>query len=118
MAGGKVGGVRIAGIGAAVPEAVGTVADVEKSFGEEQARRVAKSVGVEQRHISTGGICTSDLCYSAADRLLQELQWRRDSIDAVVFVSATPDYFTPATACLLQRRLQLPKTCAAFDVNH
>jgi 3-oxoacyl-[acyl-carrier-protein] synthase-3 len=118
MAGGKVESVRIVGIGAAVPEAVGTIADIEKAFGEEQARRVAKSVGVEQRHLSRDGICTSDLCYFAAKNLLEELQWKPDSIDAIVFVSATPDYFTPATACVLQQRLGLSKSCAAFDINH
>ena len=41
----------------------------------------------------------------------------RASIDALVFVSQQPDYFFPATACILQHRLGLATQCAAYDVN-
>jgi 3-oxoacyl-[acyl-carrier-protein] synthase-3 len=118
MAGGKVSAVRVAGIACAVPQAVATVEDLGRTFGEEQSRRIAKSVGVSQRHVSTGGICTSDLCFAAAERLLDEIRWDRSSIDVLVFVSVTPDYVAPATACTLQHRLRLSKACAAFDVSH
>ena len=50
-------------------------------------------------------------------RLLEELGWARDSIDGLIFVSQSPDYELPATACTLQARLGLPDRCAAFDVN-
>src|SRR5690606_5185868 len=40
-----------------------------------------------------------------------------DSIDLLIFVSQTPDHIAPATACILQGRLGLSKSCAAFDVN-
>jgi 3-oxoacyl-[acyl-carrier-protein] synthase-3 len=36
----------------------------------------------------------------------------------VVFASATPDYITPATSCILQDKLRLRKGCAAFDITH
>jgi 3-oxoacyl-[acyl-carrier-protein] synthase-3 len=118
MAGGKVERVQIVGIACAVPEAVETVEDLEKTFGEEQSRRIARSVGVVQRHVSTGGICSSDLCFVAAEKLLEQILWDRSSIDLLVFVSVTPDYVAPATACTLQHRLKLSKDCAAFDVSH
>jgi 3-oxoacyl-[acyl-carrier-protein] synthase-3 len=118
MAGGKVERVQIAGIAAAVPEAVKTVEDLQKAFGEEQSRRISKSVGVARRHVSTGGICASDLCFVAAEKLLEETRWERSSIDLLVFVSVTPDYVAPATACTLQHRLKLSRGCAAFDVTH
>src|SRR2546425_1492331 len=118
MAGGKIQNVQIAGIACAVPEAVRTLEDLETVFGVEQSRRVSKSVGVIRRHVSTGGLCTSDLCFIAAEKLLEQMPWERSSIDLLVFVSVTPDYVAPATACTLQHRLNLSRNCAAFDVTH
>lgn len=62
-------------------------------------------------------MCASDLCEDAANRLLVDLKWDKQSVDALVFVTQTPDYILPATACTLQQRLGLSTTCACFDVN-
>lgn len=43
--------------------------------------------------------------------------WNRSTVGAVIMVTQTPDYRLPATACLMQHRLGLPTSCAAFDVN-
>jgi 3-oxoacyl-[acyl-carrier-protein] synthase-3 len=117
MAKTRIEGVRIAGIAAAVPGGELTGADDARVFGEEEARRIFKNTGVKRRRVTKNGLCTSDLCLAAAERLLAQLDWARDTIDAVVFVSQTPDYVCPATACVLQHRLGLSSGCAAFDVN-
>jgi 3-oxoacyl-[acyl-carrier-protein] synthase-3 len=57
------------------------------------------------------------LAQASADYLLKDLAWPRDSIDLLIFISQTPDYPFPATACVLQEKLGLRKTCAAFDIN-
>ena len=72
---------------------------------------------MRERPAAYDGMCTSDLCFAAADRLLSDLGWPRDSVDALIFVSQTPDYRLPATACTLQQRLRLSKRCAAFDIG-
>ncbi len=38
-------------------------------------------------------------------------------IDALIFVSNTPDFRTPATSCILQDRMQLPTSCLTFDIS-
>ena len=38
-------------------------------------------------------------------------------IDFVILCTQSPDYFLPTTACIIQDRLGLPKTCGAVDVN-
>lgn len=116
MAINRIPNVRLAGVASAVPETVVTEQDDARRFGEEEIRRVVKNTGVRRRHVATK-ILASDLCEHAARRLLDELGWARDSVDALVFISQSPDYPTPATACLLQERLGLPTTVAAFDVN-
>jgi 3-oxoacyl-[acyl-carrier-protein] synthase III len=117
MASGRLNQVRIAGIASAVPQRVLTLADDAQVFGQTEIERISQNIGVQQRHVVNETTCTSDLCHAAAERLLAELDWQRDSIDALIFVTQTPDYFMPATACVLQDRLGLSRGCAAFDVN-
>jgi 3-oxoacyl-[acyl-carrier-protein] synthase-3 len=76
-----------------------------------------KTIGVEQKRHVKKGVASSDLCFKAADALLESLAWQRDEVDLLVFVSQTGDYHMPATACILQERLGLSKQCMALDVN-
>lgn len=115
MAASTISNVRIAGLANAVPRnARPTDADAAL-FGVDGAKVVANS-GVVQRSLA-GSLCASDLCFAAARRLLTGLDWAPDTIDAIIFVSQTPDYILPATSCSLHGRLGLSKDCAAFDVN-
>ena len=108
--------VRISGVAAAVPERIRTLDDDAKFFGLEEVNKVSASTGVKQRHIGTS-LTTADLCQAAAERLLAESGTSTEDIDALIFVSQTPDFPLPASSCCLQSRLGLPTTCAAFDVN-
>lgn len=113
----RVANVRLAGIVSAIPEKVLDASELEQKFGTEDTRKIIENIGVKERHVVEGNMCASDLCLSAAEALLRRLDWPRESIDAVVFVSQTPDYVLPATACSLHGRLHLAKHCAAFDIN-
>lgn len=113
----RVSGVRLAGLASAVPDQVQTVDDDARVFGEVEAHKICENIGVLSRRIAPDDVTASDLCVAAAERLLKELGWERDSIRAVLFVTQTPDYIAPATACTLQDRLKLPKSCAAIDLN-
>lgn len=111
-----VRGVRVAGIASAVPETVAPVEAFNDQFGAAAVAKISTSTGVGSRHV-VDSHCTSDLCAEAARRLLQEASIDPTSIDALIFVTQTPDYVLPATACLLQASLGLPDHAAAFDVN-
>jgi len=109
-------GVRLAGVAAAVPGKRSEVQPTSKVQGGDLAKIIA-STGVKARHIAPPGTCTSDLSAVAAECLMDRLGWDRASIDLLVFVTQTPDYVLPATACSLHGRLGLAKSCGAFDVN-
>lgn len=107
--------VRIAGIAAGVPKrVVNNLTDEENISKEYTPEDYVKATGVVQRHVSKT-LCTSDLCYEAAEKLIADLQWDKSEIDALVFVSQTADYILPATSCILQDRLGLSKECYATD---
>jgi len=113
----RVENVRLAGLAAAVPDFVRSVDDDIRQSGSEDARRIGDSIGVTSRRMAPPGVCASDLCVAAAERLLDELGWDRGTVQAVLFVTQTPDYPVPATACMLQTRLGLSTNCAAMDIS-
>ena len=117
MALASIQGVRLAGVASAVPAASYPVTDAASVFGAEDVQKISQSTGIERRHLSAGKLCTSDLCVAAARRLLSDLKWELDSVDAVIMVSQTFDFnCVPATSCTVQMRLGLSTKCAAFDV--
>lgn len=109
--------VNLAGIATTVPKAKKTVDDLSPVFGKDESLKISSYVGVKNRRTSDGHFVVSDLFYRSADALLTALGWERYSVDLVVVVSQTHDYYLPATACLLQERLGLSKNTAAFDVS-
>ena len=109
--------VRVAGMSAAVPKNrfSNLHPDNLGNFSADyRPEDFVASTGVEEGRDSET-LCTSDLCYEAADHLLLELGWDRKEVQALIFVSQTPDYPMPCSACILQDRLGLSKECYAFD---
>lgn len=107
--------VRIAGIAAGVPKTVkSNLTDEENISKDYTPEEFVKTTGVVERHLSDT-LCTSDLCFAAAEKLIAELQWDKSEIGALVFVSQTADYILPATSCILQERLGLSRECYATD---
>lgn len=109
--------VRIAGIAAGVPKNVLSNLHPDATDGissEYSPEEFVKTTGVKERHVSDN-LCTSDLCYEAAEKLIADLNWNKSEIEALVFVSQTADYVLPCTSCILQDRLGLSKECYATD---
>lgn len=112
----QLSGVAIRAVAAAVPTAVATTAEYAFLSASERAR-LAKATGIEARRISPPAQCASDLCAAAAERVIQHLQWTRDSIGALILITQTADQPIPATAIVLQHKLGLSERCVAFDIN-
>jgi 3-oxoacyl-[acyl-carrier-protein] synthase-3 len=109
--------VRLAGLASAVPTESVSTEDEGAVFGLAEAQRIAQSTGIHRRRVAAPGVCVSDLCVAAAEPLLESLHWDRESVEALILVTQSPDYILPATACSLHGRLGLSENCAAFDVN-
>ena len=77
---------------------------------------IEKKTGVLKRHVAAPGITAVDLAEEATRKLLDS-----DRLDQepgfLILVTQSPDYVLPTSACVLQDRLKLPRTCMAFDVN-
>jgi 3-oxoacyl-[acyl-carrier-protein] synthase III len=108
--------VSIAGLSACVPNRVEDNMSITL-LSPSEIEKLIKTTGIEKRHIADTPTCTSDLCFKAADRLINELGWKREEIDGLIFVTQTPDYILPATAPVLQKRLGLSTDCFSLDIS-
>lgn len=110
--------IHILGVSAAVPTKKSVLLDDYSCiFGEENVLKFSKTTGVLERRIASTDQTASDLSFVAAKRLLENKNISKNDIGICVFVTQTPDYRIPSTACVLHKRLELPKDCIAFDIN-
>ncbi len=112
----QIPNVAVKGIAACVPKK--SVSNFDCELLDEKERKLfVRNTGIEYRRVAHAGVCASDLCRKAAEVLMQQLQWEKESVNVLIFVTQTPDYITPATAIVLQEQLGLSKNCLAFDIN-
>ncbi|MDF1699037.1 MAG: ketoacyl-ACP synthase III [Saprospiraceae bacterium] len=74
--------------------------------------------GVKIRYQSDLSITAKDLGAYAAQQLFDRNSIDRSDIQALIFISDALDYKGPSTACILQSKLDLPKSILAFDILH
>jgi len=81
-----------------------------------QLERTAQTIGLRTRQVAAPGVTALDLCADAARRLLGAAGLDAGALDAVIFVTQTPDHPQPNNASLLHARLGLAKGAAAYDL--
>src|SRR2546428_13726238 len=81
------------------------------------AEKILEKTGIRSRAVVAPGETASDLAVCAVEKLLSRTGLNRSRVDLFVYCTQSPDYFLPTTACLLQDRLGLPTSVAAFDYN-
>ena len=108
--------IRISGMAACVPRNRKHISDY-RWVSKKERDLFKTTVGIEVRRVISNGTTTSDLCQFAARRLLADLNWAKDDIGLLVFVSQTRDYLIPATSGILQDKLGLPKSTISIDIN-
>lgn len=113
----KIPNVAIKGISACVPPKV----DENKGipfYTPEECDKIIESTGVERKHVVSDGITASDLCLRACEQLLADLNWERESIDALCYVTQTPDYINQPTGFVMHDKLELSADCMVLDIFH
>ncbi len=110
-------GLGISAIAACVPSHKVINREVTEYFSSEVVSSIVDGTKVYERRQVESNICASDLAVAAAERLFLDNNIDKDDIDALIFVSQTPDYRMPATAFLIQKRLGLSEHVFAFDIN-
>lgn len=100
-----------------LPEKVVTNEQLVEEFPEWSVDKIAKKVGINERHIAAEDETAGDMAIMAAERLFDENQVDRSMVDFVLLCTQSPDYFLPSTSCIIQDKLGLSTKCGAFDFN-
>lgn len=109
--------IKICGVATAVPTHKIYSEEYAQYFGADTVKKIVASTGVRECYHTHEKQTASDLAFSAADYLLREKNIDPESIGILIFVVNYPDYFVPATAMVLQKRLKLSKDCIVYDIN-
>lgn len=108
---------RIRGVDYSLPARVVTNEEIASAHPQWRMAQVAPRTGVLRRHIAGPAETALDLSHEACRLLLDRTETSPDRVEALIVCTQTPDFIMPPNACLLQDRLGLAKTVAAFDLT-
>lgn len=108
-------GAKLIGVGAGVPAAVVTNADLERLV-DTSDEWITTRTGIRERRIATENDTTSGLAIEAAKDAIAFAGIDPGIIDLIIVATSTPDNLYPSTACMVQAAIGAQKA-AAFDLE-
>ena len=87
------------------------------NFSKEQSAKLKKIMGFGSHRISDENVCCSDLAIRGLNHLFDKGVLNKEEIDAIIFVSQTPDYIMPATSFIIHGALSLGSDVYCVDIN-
>lgn len=107
-------GIEIVGTGSYFPE---FTADNEKftEFLDTSDEWITTRTGIKQRHIAVD-MPNYEMGVRAAKNAVENAGISPEEIDLLIVTTCTPDFFYPAMACLIQKKIGA-KNASCFDVN-
>lgn len=111
--------VRISGITSVVPPKIIYFQDEACYYDNDinKVKRLQNILGINKRYVVEDNVTSLDLCEKAALYLIDKLGIDINKIECIIVSSTSHDYAVPASACILQGRLNLPESCTAMDFS-
>lgn len=115
----KFSGKKLTGLALIVPENERKYVDDMALFNFSVAKsmRLMKVMGYDKHRVVEEGVCASDLAEYGMRSLIAEGKVKVDEIDALVYVTATPDHFLPPTSRILHGKLGMRQDALCFDLT-
>ena len=99
-----------------LPEKIDNLQIMKKEHPDWDTDSIYSKSGIDNRHISSKNESVVDMAIRAIDKL-SITERIKDDIDLLILITQTPDYVLPTSACIIQHRLGLRTSTAAFDIN-
>lgn len=87
------------------------------SFSPAKSMKLKLAMGYNEHRIAEPNQCSSDFCKFGLQYLFDNKLLNKDDIDALLFVSQSPDYFLPPTSNLIHGHFGLKQDCLCMDIN-
>ena len=107
--------VGISGMGSYVPPKVLTNDDMAKIV-DTSDEWIYSRIGIKERRVVEGDVCTSDLAALASERALEDAGITAEDLDMIVLATSSPDVPMSSTAGILQGKLGAVNA-GAFDLG-
>ena len=108
--------IAITHIGTYLPEQRVSNLDLLEKFETDEAF-IRDKIGVVNRALKEKDQKASDLCIKAFEELKTQVELDNDEIDCCVVVTQNPDLNIPHTSAIVHGALDLPESCACFDIS-
>lgn len=87
------------------------------NFSTAKSLKLKVALGLNKRRIASEGICSSDLAIRGLDHLFSTEKLNKEDIDALIFVTQSPDYIMPPTSNVIQGHFNLKQDMICLDIN-
>ena len=110
---------RIGGILTVLPQKAVKFEDEMSNYNFSPAKcmKLKLAMGYNEHRIAAPGQTSADFCAFGLQYLFDNALLKPEEIDALLFVSQSPDYYMPPTSNLLHGRFGLRQDCLCMDIN-
>ena len=110
---------RVSGILTVVPREVIRFEDemADFNFSPAKSMKLKVAMGYNEHRIAAQGQTSSDFCIYGMQYLFNNELLKPEEIDALLFVSQSPDYFMPPTSNVIHGHFRLKQDCLCMDIN-
>lgn len=110
---------RISGILTILPQKTVKFEDEMSNYNFSPAKcmKLKIAMGYNEHRIAVPGQTSSDFCEYGLKHLLEGGLLNPEEIDALLFVSQSPDYFMPPTSNILHGKFGMRQDCICMDIN-
>lgn len=108
--------IGIQEIASFIPENRRPNSDLKEKF-EIDDTFISEKIGISKVSIKDPKDEASDLCVKAFRNLEKKINIVPDTIECLFVVTQNPDYNIPHTSAIVHGKLDLPESCACFDIS-
>lgn len=87
------------------------------NFSPAKSMKLKIAMGYKEHRLAEPGQTSVDFCLYGLQYLFDNGLLRKEDIDAILFVSQSPDYFMPASSNLIHGHFKLKHDCLCLDIN-
>ena len=110
---------KISGILTILPKKVVTFEEEmgNYNFSPAKSMKLKMAMGYKEHRLAEEGQCSSDFCIHGLQYLFGHNLLKKEEIDALLFVSQSPDYYMPPTSNIIQGHFDLKQDMICMDIN-